>query len=77
MVQHFIYLREHPLNPHMAPPMPGEMPPEFVFYHWFAKQYGYTPAQVDDLPLEWVEWYFMMEEAITTTQNEVYERGRK
>lgn len=39
--------------------MPGQM----LTYRWFAKEYGWTPAQVDDLPLELMDWFSIIEEA--------------
>ncbi len=76
MAQHFVYLHEHPLNPQMAPKLPEGMPEDFGLYHWFAKQYNYTPEQVDNLPLDWVEWYFMTEEALMHAQDELSERSQ-
>lgn len=32
-------------------------------YRWFARQYGWTPDQVDELPIEAWEWLPLIEQA--------------
>jgi hypothetical protein len=37
-------------------PLPADMPPDVLIYRWFAATYQWTPAQVDELPLEALIW---------------------
>lgn len=39
------------------------MDAELLNYRWWAQQYGWTPAQVDELPLDAVEWFPLIERA--------------
>lgn len=39
------------------------MPPEMLWFRWFAKTYGWTPDQVRDLDLDFFEWLPVIEAA--------------
>lgn len=43
--------------------LPEGMPPQMLLYRYFAKMYQWTPQQVDDLPLEALEWLPVIETA--------------
>jgi hypothetical protein len=39
------------------------MPARMLTYRWFAREYGWTPAQVNGLPLDTVGWFARIEDA--------------
>jgi hypothetical protein len=39
------------------------MPPRILLTRWFAKMYNWTPAQVDELPVECYDWLPAIETA--------------
>lgn len=39
------------------------MPPGILLFRWFAKVYGWTPAQVRDLDIDLFEWLPAIEAA--------------
>lgn len=39
------------------------MPPDIFLKRWFAKTYGWTPQQVDDLSLDELSWLPLIEQA--------------
>lgn len=49
------------------------MNPGVLWYRWFAKQYGWTPDQVDELPVEFYDWAPVIE----TADSEASERRQK
>jgi len=44
------------------------MPPRMLSYRWFAKVYGWTPDQVDELPMDAWEWMPRIEAAEARAQ---------
>jgi len=44
-------------------PLPEGMPERVLLWRWYAKVYGWTPDQVDALPIEALEWLPTVEEA--------------
>ena len=43
--------------------MPDGMPPEMLSYRFFAKQYGFTEAMTDELSLDALMWWPVIEQA--------------
>jgi hypothetical protein len=40
------------------------MPAMLLTYRWYAKTYGWTPDQVDELPADVVIWFPAIEQAV-------------
>lgn len=53
--------------------LPDAMPPEALIYRWFAATWHWTPAQVDELPLDAYIWLMPIEMAA----DEVARRSQK
>jgi hypothetical protein len=53
--------------------LPKDMPIRELTYRWFAKTYRWTPKEVDELPLDTLNWFPIIEEA----ENKVVERMNK
>jgi hypothetical protein len=43
--------------------MPEKMPQQVLMHRYFAKTYGWTPQQVEELPLADLNWLPIIEEA--------------
>jgi hypothetical protein len=44
-------------------PLPSDLPTILLTWRWYAKVYGWTPEQVENLPLEALDWLPVIEEA--------------
>jgi hypothetical protein len=50
------------------------MPPDILLKRWFAKTYGWTPRQVDDLSLDELSWLPLVEQAHDEAVREMSEQ---
>jgi hypothetical protein len=44
------------------------MPPFMLAYRFFAREYGWTPDQVDEVDAEHIDWLMLIEEAAAEAQ---------
>lgn len=52
-------------------PLPDDLRPQVLVWRWFAKMYGFTPDQVDQLPLDALTWFPIVEEAAEEAQKRI------
>jgi hypothetical protein len=55
--------RYHGYPPENAPSYPDGMPAKMLIYHWFSRVKKWGPRTVDNLTLEELEWFPIIEEA--------------
>lgn len=53
-------------------PLPEGMPPQMLTWRWYAKVYGFTPEQVEELPLDVLVWFPVIEEAEASAQETLH-----
>ena len=52
-------------------PLPEDMNPQMMVWHFFAATYGWTPDQVENAPLEIQTWFPLINKALHEAQEKL------
>lgn len=58
-------------------PLPEDMDPRMLLWRFFAKNYGWTPDQVEEAPLDVQTWFPLIENAASQAQEKMAKQEAK